>query len=271
MILASEITKATLQGKFDEENPLNRYFPLIGLENVENVRAETVFQEFNSGKRVKIRKGYKQVTAFLPNAPYALLEAIKSFGCSEIGAFGLDSSNGFVYRRDSSDTANAYPIVIDNDTWDAMYVEGTDSETPGIMITFQWASDMKDENLRVVEFADHDITQSDLYGLVDADAAFSAISTTGFTATITTVDYGEAVEGLVSADFVSSDSAATDSIFNVTQDADVAISSVTESSPGVYDFTFAAQVSADEMRLYALKSRYDFAPMKDGTNDVTIP
>ena len=129
-----------------------------------------------------------------------------------------------------------------------------------LMLSFQWKSTEKDADIKVVGGLDY--TGSDLYGLLDADAAYSSISATGFTATITTSAYGTAVEGLSLSDFTLTEVSPTPGA--------VTIASVTESSAGVYDLV-ASSTSGDVLRLSASKDRFDFAAMSDATNDITIP
>ncbi|MDH3879527.1 MAG: hypothetical protein OET18_16930, partial [Desulfobacterales bacterium] len=89
-----------------------------------------------------------------------------------------------------------------------------------------------------------------------------AATSAGFTATITSTCYGGAVEGLLLGDFTLTEISPTPGA--------AVISSVIESSPGVYDFV-ASTTSADVVRLSASKDRFDFSEMSDGTNDITIP
>ena len=120
----------------------------------------------------------------------------------------------------------------------------------------------KDADVKVVGGLDY--TGSDLYGLIDADATYSAITTAGFTATITSTCYGGAVEGLLLGDFSLAEVSPTPGVES--------IASVTESSAGVYDIVLTTPAASTEVfRLSASKDRFDFSEMSDGTNDITIP
>jgi hypothetical protein len=100
----------------------------------------------------------------------------------------------------------------------------------------------------------------DFYSLLDVSGTASAISTTGFTMTL--VDpYGDPVEDLVSGDFSLEETSPTP--------GSITISSVTETSAGVYAFTFGAQTSADVLSLTPSKNGYDFSAIPSVT--ITIP
>jgi len=163
--------------------------------------------------------------------------------------------------KKGSDSTKCKPILIDSDTFRTKYVEATNDAPAMLMLSFQWKSTEKDADVKVVGGLDY--TGSDLYGLIDADAIYSAITTTSFTATITSTCYGGPVEGLVPGDFTLAEISPTPGA--------IVISGVTEVSPGVYDFVIPAATSADVLRLSASKDRFDFAEMSDGTNDITIP
>lgn len=251
-------------------NPLDRYFPTAEVENVEDLRDEPVRQEFNSGKSIVVRDGFRTNTAFIPLGSTQELGAYKSYGCAEFGAFVVDGGGNVIYYEDPSDPDYAYPILVDSDTYHAMLVKATDAEVQMVMLSWQWRQSQKDQNLRFIEATELDYDVEDLNGLFDADAVFSNISVTGFTMTITT-QFGVPVQNLVAADFESWDTGTPDAIYNVTQDADITPLTITESSAGVYDITFAAQTAADVLRVnLPIKAGIDFAAISDGTNDVTL-
>ena len=98
-------------------------------------------------------------------------------------------------------------------------------------------------------------------GILDVNAVYSSISTTGFVMA-TTSDYGDVktplvVKGLLLADF---------SLYNNTAAASVVITSVTESPDGTYTFVIPAQTSADVMTLTISADGFE---LQDTT--ITIP
>jgi len=260
--LKSDLTTfATLEPLLNAASPLDRIYPIGKFENVEHNREDDVFWSANSGKQAFVREGFKTFQGFIINAPRELTAKLNANACQSFGFHFIDDSNQLVTKK-GSDATKCKPILIDPDTFRTKYVEATNDAPAMLMLSFQWKSTEKDADIKVVGGLDY--TGSDLYGLLDADAAYSAISVNGATATITTTAYGTAVEGLSPSDFTATEISPTPGA--------VTISSATESSAGVYEIVFtAAQTSGDVIRISASKDRFDFAAMSDGTNDVTIP
>jgi hypothetical protein len=265
VLAANGFTPANLTPKLDASDRKDRFYPILNIENVEDVRGETVYEEMNSGKRAQVRKGFRTFTGFILDADPVLLEKLQSFGCTRFGAYVIDKNFSVVYRKNDGAPTYAYPILIDQDTFDVQMVKGTDSEVPKIMISFQFRDNMKDSDLRLVSQEDTGLSITDIYGLLDVDGTLSSITTAGFTIDLATA-YGDPVENLLLADFSCAEITPTPGA--------VALTSVTESSTvaGQYAVVFtSAQTSADELRLTISKDRYDFTAISDGTLDITIP
>ena len=252
---------SNLELLLNEVDPLMRIYPIGKFENVEHNREDDVFWSANSGKQAFVREGFKTFQGFIINAPRELTAKLNSNACQSFGFHFIDDSNQLVTKK-GSDATKCKPILIDPDTFRTKYVEATNDAPAMLMLSFQWKSTEKDADIKVVGGLDY--TGSDLYGLLDADAAYSAISVNGATATITTTAYGTAVEGLSPSDFTATEISPTPGA--------VTISTADEISAGVYQIVFSApQTSGDVIRISASKDRFDFAAMSDGTNDVTIP
>lgn len=269
--ISSLATLASLP--LEAENPLDRFFPTAEVENVEDTRDEPVRQEFNSGKSVQVRDGFRNNVAYIPNGGTIALGKYESWGCTKFGVYILDDAGNLIYMSDPNDPTNAYPIIVDNDTYYAGLTKPTNSEVQMIMLMWQWAKSQKDKNLRYVSFEELDYDSDDLQGLFDASATYSNSTVNGITVKIET-EYGVPVSGLVSSDFVSSDSGATDSVYNVTQDADVALTTVTENpaGSGSYDLVYAAaQTIGDSIRVKnPINNGVDFAEIWNGENDAIV-
>jgi len=131
------------------------------------------------------------------------------------------------------------------------------------MIT--WSLDEKDENMSMITVDEMTDGVAGIKGLLDIKSSYANISTTGFDVTLTVDGYGtkltpQLVKGLVAGDFA---------LFNVTDSLSVTILTATESPDGTYAITFAAQTSADVLRLTPSKDGYDFSAVV--TNTITIP
>ncbi len=254
--LANEaaVTKSALQAKFDAADKDDRYFPLSILENVEDVRVEPTFFEFNSGRKAKIKEGTRTFTGFIPFQGPEYLGKLEDWACSKFGIYVIDKSGNFVYATDASTKVKVQPIMVDQESFSAELVKKTDAEPVMIKITFDFRETEKDSLIRAIDAADLDfdgLSSTDVYGLYDAFQVVSSISATGFVSTITEETYKFAIEGLVAGDF---------SLYNDTDSASVSITSVAEVS-GVYTFVIPSQTSSDSMTLTLSKATYDSAPL----------
>lgn len=262
--LANEaaVTKSALQAKFDAADKDDRYFPLSILENVEDVRVEPTFFEFNSGRKAKIKEGTRTFTGFIPFQGPEYLGKLEDWACSKFGIYVIDKSGNFIYATDASTKVKVQPIMVDQESFSAELVKKTDAEPVMIKITFDFRETEKDSLLRAIDASALDfdgLSSSDVYGLYDIKHVASSISTTGFTSTITENIYGFGIEGLVEADFA---------IYNNTTSSAVTIATFA-AVDNAYTFTFAAQTAADELKLSVSKGGYDDSLIE--AELVTIP
>lgn len=265
--LLSDMSDFTsLETFLNADDPQDRIYPILGFENVENLREDSVFFEYASGKQNFVRDGFKNFVGMIPNPPYGLVAKIKENRCFDAGAWIHDDSGQLIYYK-TDDPLKGRPILIDKDTWDAKYIEATDTDPPMIAVAFQWKKTQLDENLGVVPSDQINWDQDDLYGLIDVDATYTDITTAGFTAQINDVCYDRAgISGLQLADFTAEEISPTP--------APEPIASVTESPtvPGQYGIVWdTATTSGDVHRLSLTKDGLDASAMSDGTNDITTP
>lgn len=235
-----------------------RWYLTPDLENVENLRAETVFQESNAGRKFKVREGTRTFTGFimdnLGGVP-EMLAKVRRFRCAKIGVYIVDA-NGNIRGNGGTD-GELRPFAVDKTSFDPQYIEQTDSEAPMVRITFDFGRLEDDADMKMI-VASADFPGIDLLsypGLLDMYGKTSgAIATTGFTIDIYT-SYGSAktpvpISGLVAADFAA---------YNVTDASAITIASLTESLTveGRYTVTYTAQTSADVIRLTPNKKGFD--------------
>jgi len=252
------VTKSALQAKFDAADKDDRYFPISILENVEDVRSEPTFFEFNSGRKAKVKEGTRTFTGYIPFQGPEYLGKLEAWSCAKFGVYVVDKGGNFIYATDESTKTKVQPILVDHESFSAELVKKTDAEPIMIKITFDFRETEKDSLLRAIDADDLDfdgLSSTDIYGLWDMTHAVTSISTTSFVSTITEETYGHAIEGLVLGDF---------SLYNDTDSASVSITSSPESAtvPGEYTFTIPAQTSADSMTLSVSKAGYDDAPLE---------
>ncbi len=250
------VDEAYVTAKINQADSSKRWYPIQDLKNVEDVRAESVFETFNDGTRAKTRQGNRTFTGSAIQQGSIFKGKLDTFGCSLIGIYYVDDCHDLVGAI-SDDEQTLYPVPIADGSLDIVLQKATDSATGRVQIGFDISALQNDSSLRVLKGLDF----SQFSGLLDVNAAISNISTTGFTATMT-LDYGsfqepEKVRGLVAGDF---------DLYNETASAVVTISTVTETAPGVYAFTFASQTSGDDLTLSLDKDGFEMAE-----KDIEIP
>jgi hypothetical protein len=252
--LANEaaVTKSALQAKFDAADKDDRYFPISILENVEDLRAEPTFFEFNSGRKAKIKEGTRTFTGFIPFQGPEYLGKLEEWACSKFGVYVIDKSGNFIYSTDASTKVKVQPIMVDQESFSAELVKKTDTDPIMIKITFDFRETEKDSLLRAIDASDLDfegLSSADVYGLYDAKHVATSATVNGFTSTITENIYGFGIEGIVSGEF---------SIYNNTTSSDVPFTM--SAVDNVYTFTFTSpQTIADVVKLSVSKAGYDDA------------
>lgn len=263
ILLSDTLDEAYLTAKINAADASQRWFPLPVMENITHERAESISETAASGKLAFIREGIKSFSGEMWKQSPALLGKIKEARCTNISVYIIDN-DGNVIGSCPTDDGYLYPIQVDKDSWDARTVEATDTTVQKILLSFNWSDDEKDEDIRMITEDDYTFDALASKGLLDVNATYSGISTTEFTATLSTIYGSKAalvkVKGLLAGDF---------SLFNVTSSSAVTITSVTESADGVYDFVIPAQSSADVLRLTPSKDGYDFTNVV--SNTILIP
>lgn len=257
------LDSAYLSGKINSVTPEERWFPLPVMENITQERADSIFETAASGRTAFIREGVKSFFGEVWKESPTFLGKLKESRCVKFGAYVVDKDENFIGYCPDND-GKLYPIAVDNESFDPKLVEATDALVQKVSVAFNWSDDMRDEYLAMITEDDYTFDAINAKGLLDVSATYSAISTTGFTATLSTAYGSKAspvkVKGLLAGDF---------SLFNVTDSLAVTIISATETADGVYDITYAAQDSTDVLRLTPSKDGFDFAAVV--TNTVTIP
>lgn len=259
--LATLSDKAAMQLLIEEAVRENRLYPLPSMVDVEETRADAVTQEFSDQSIEFIKKGVKSFVGHFKRVGYQYTGKIDAFRDVEHGYIVIDEDGNFIFLYDSSDATNAYPIPISQGSFnvDLMpHVEGTSIQLSKIQ--FNWLGTVRDADLRTLKAPTAYNPLTDLRGLVDTAVTHSAITTTSFTSTLVD-EYGCAISGLELADFSLAETSPTPGAISIT--------SVTESSDGVYDFVIPTATSADVLALTPSKTGFDFANVT--ATAITIP
>jgi hypothetical protein len=261
--LSVTLNQAFFDGKVNAANPLDRWYPLPRLKNPSSERGEAVYVDYDDLTKDFVHQGVRPFSFLLPNQEPALLGKLEAWRCSEFSFFIVDKNRSLIGMVTSA--GQLRPISVDNNSFTPLYAFPKATDVPTIAISFNFDTDEQDADIRMIIASEiPTVNLLTLKGLVDVNAKYSNITTTGFKAALT-LDFGSAlnpktVGGLLIGDFA---------LFNVNTSLAVTISTMTENPDGTYAFTFAAQTSGHKLRLTPTKTKFDFSAVVASL--VTIP
>lgn len=243
-----------------------RWYPLPELENVVSERAESTFEEAPSGTRNFVRQGSRTLTGEIwgREALPTLIGKVKSGRCVDVSAYIVDGDGKILGTGDPKDPNKLFPIQLDAQSIDSIWMAATDSTTQKITISLTWDDSVKDEDIYLIQ-PEVDFTFNALTakGLLDICVEYSSITTTGFVAKLFNQYFLKMAgynTGLLIGDF---------SLYNNTAASPVVITSVTENPDGTYTFVIPAQTPADVLTLTPSKDGFDYTDVI--ATDIVIP
>jgi hypothetical protein len=139
-------TWSTLVNKTDASM---RWFPLPKFENVEMPKADSQFEESNSGRKVFLREGVRSFAGELwaEDSSTTLLGKLKGNRCVDFGVYIVDVNGNLV---GSEENGFLYPVPVDNPSFDPRWMVATDSTTSKIMVGFDFARLFDDSTLYMI-------------------------------------------------------------------------------------------------------------------------
>lgn len=219
----------------NEADASARWFPLPQFENVELPKADSQFEEANSGRMAFLRQGKRSFTGELwaEDSSPQLLSKLQNNRCVDFGVYIIDVNGNLVGSKDGD---YLYPIPVDNPSFNPTYMFATDSTISKIMVAFDFDRLFDEGTMYMVTPEEAGINFNDLSGLVDvtfADVVEVANTSITFNAEFI---YGTAynpllLKGLVPADF---------ELYNNTTSTSETITGVVENIPleGNYTLSF---------------------------------
>lgn len=190
---------------------------------------------------------------------------LKSFECLDVAKYEVTVSGELIGVEYDNEFR---PMPMEQGTMWLKFQRPTKTAVGKIMQTVVWKEDFPVERINAIA-ADkfEDGALDSLNGLQDIVLESSATATTTTVTVDASLIYGgfedkQTVEGLVADDF-NYDGIGT--VYNVTQDSSVGVTAV-ESPEGTYTLTFAAQTSADVIRVKVVKEGFYSESI-----DITIP
>jgi hypothetical protein len=257
----------------NEADDSKRWYPTGKLKNVTTDRADPILETFEDGSSVFIRDGIRNFTAMIIKGSFELAKQFNANRCSTFGIFIVDL-DGNILGTTKTGSNYLYPIAVDAATFYAKPVFTTDTTIQKIMLQGQWDVLQKDDDLRMISASS--ITAANivnLKGLMNVYATIVSTSTTTMVldlyAKVGNIVTNYPIEGLVTADFVSSDTGSTSKMYNITDASDLTVAA-TESTTidGRYTLTYTGAVAAEVLQPLIKKNGLDGVTMIGTTGTV---
>jgi len=237
----------------NEPDASKRWFPLPQFENVELAKADSLFEEANSGRMAFLRQGKRSFAGELwsEDSTPTFLGKLQASRCVDFGIYIVDVDGNLI---GSQVDGGLYPIPVDNPSWDPKFMFATDSTVQKIMLGFDFNRLFDESTMYMITVAEAGLDFTTLEGLIDV-----VLTTTTCTASVWTLDakmeYGTAYNKLLykgaglPADWV---------LTNVDLGATVAIDLVTENPDGTYaiDYTTAGLGAGVNLKIEVARVGY---------------
>jgi len=235
----------------NEVDASKRWFPLPTFENVELPKADSQFEEANSGRMVFLRQGKRSFSGELwqEDSTPTLLGKLELNRCVDFGVYIVDVNGNLV---GSKVNGFLYPIPVDNPSFDPRFMFATDSTSQKIMVAFDFDRLFHESTMYMITGTEAGINFNDLSGLVDVNFT-NLVETPNADVTFDLVlDYGTAYNpikflGGTLADF---------QLYNNTTASVETLASVVENTDGNYTFAFAF-VTGESYTLSVEKDGFD--------------
>lgn len=233
----------------NEADETKRWFPLPTFENVELPKADSVFEEANSGRMAFLRQGKRSFAGELwaYDATPQFLGKLASGRCVEFGVYIVDINGSLVGSKVGD---MLYPIAVDNQSWNPTFMFATDSTIQKIMLAFDF-NRLFDESTMWMITASEAIDFNTLEGLLDVNLVIDS-QVTGTSVTLdATFDYGTALNALKFKGATLGDFA----LYNNDTQSTTAITGVSEIQDGKYTL-LASFISGDSYTLSVTKDGF---------------
>lgn len=152
----------------NEADASKRWFPLPAFENVELPKADTQFEEANSGRMVFLRQGKRSFTGELwaEDSTPTFLGKLQSNRCVEFGIYIVDVTGNLIGSKVGD---FLYPIPVDNPSWDPKFMFATDSTTQKIMVAFDFDRLFDESTMYMITPGEAGLNFAELKGLTDVN------------------------------------------------------------------------------------------------------
>lgn len=236
----------------NEADASKRWFPLPEFENVELPKADSQFEEANSGRMAFLRQGKRSFAGELwgDDSTPTLLGKLTAGRCVQFGVYIVDVNGNLI---GSKSNGYLYPIPVDEQSWDPKFMFATDSTVQKIMLGFDFYRLFDESTMYMITVTEAGINFNDLTGLIDVNLEVLSQVTTVSVTVNASFDYGTALNPIL---FQGATNTADWSIYDVTNSVLIGVpSGVTEVFAGVYvvDYAFSA---GDDYTLSVVKDGF---------------
>ena len=253
-----------------------RLFPTPEILDVVLDKEDPTFKKYKSGASFFVREGVRTFVGVIPDCPPLYKSKLESVRCnSNTGVYLVDIENNWIGLTNEVD-GKLYPFPINVQSMVGKVAFGADDDVQSVMVNFEFPPAVRDGDIRMISggnFTDWQL--GDINGLLDANYAVVSVTDTVLTVDITTpspaLDQNIPIQGMVTADFISSSTATTSKIYNITDAADDTVTVVEDVSgahPGRYAISYST-IAAKTLQLAAKKNGYDFTNFLTGAATVT--
>jgi hypothetical protein len=230
----------------NEADSSKRWFPLQGFENVELPKADTIFEEANSGRMVFIRQGKRSFAGELWNETPTFYGKLSNNRCVDFGVYIVDVNGNLIGSKIGD---GLYPIPVDNQSFNPTYMFATDTTTSKVMVAFDFDRLFDESTMYMITPTEAGQNFNDLNGLLDVNFNNSVVTAGQLVAELV-LDYGTALNPIQFTGAVAGD-------FNITVNGvSATFTGVNEISAGTYDFDFSA-TTGDDVVISVDKAGYD--------------
>lgn len=226
-----------------------RVYPVIGYKDVTIDPTDPTFKTYGDDAKSFVRNGIYTFMGTLIEkmASAPMVQALNSVDCDTWSFYGV-TSDGKVWGEVDLENGRLYPIE-----WTGFFAQGlfaNDEQRAEIKVQFDLDSEFNYGKLYQLDSALFDVNPLQAKGLINVNATMLAAPTTTGVSVKLMHPYGEGttsqnVSGLVLADFL---------VENVTTGLTITPTSVTEVPNVSYDFVWAAQTSADVIKISLVQS-----------------
>ena len=236
----------------NEADSSKRWFPLPQFENVELPKADSLFEEANSGKMAFLRQGKRSFSGELwsEDSTPTLLGKLQLNRCVDFGVFIVDVNGNLIGSKVGD---KLLPIPVDNPSFDPKFAFATDSTVQKLMLGFDFDRLFDESTMYMITPTEAGVNFNDLEGLVDV-----VLTQTALTNTLLTVSaefqYGTAYNPLKYKGALVGDWAIYDSTNTIVVGA---VGGSLEGPDGTYAITLSGLTTGDVYELRTAKDGFE--------------